>query len=124
MTFSDSMSNARSILIVEDEAMIAMMLEEYLGVLGHDVRGVAATLAEADALMEEGEGLMGLAILDCFLGEEEVWPLADRLAERGVPLILSSGGSISTIPERFASCPMLQKPYTIAALSEVLSQIP
>lgn len=104
--------------------MIAMMLEEYLGVLGHHVRGVAASLAEADAVIGDGGGLIDLAILDCFLAGEEVWPLGDRLAERGVPLILSSGGSISTIPERFAACPMLQKPYTIAALSEMLSRIP
>ena len=103
--------------------MIAMMLEEYLAVLGHHVRGVVASLAEADAVIGDG-GVIDLAILDCFLGGEEVWPLGDRLAERGVPLILSSGGSISTIPERFASCPMLQKPYTIAALSEMLSRIP
>lgn len=102
--------------------MIAMMLEEYLQALGHRVHGVAASLAEADALIDsvDGKDAADLAILDCHLGGEEVWPVADRLAALNIPLILSSGGSISTVPERFAHCAMLQKPYTMAALTDIL----
>ena len=108
--------------------MIAMMLEEYLSALGHQVRGVASSLAEAAALIDviggEGEGAVDLAILDCHLGREEVWPVADRLLAAGITVILSSGGSISTLPERFSACPMLQKPYTMAALTEILTHVP
>ncbi len=100
-----------------------MMLEEYLGALGHNVHGMAASLADAEALIgETGDGI-DLAILDCHLGDEEVWPVADRLAALGVPIILSSGGSISTLPPRFSGCAMLHKPYTMGALSDLLAQL-
>lgn len=126
MSLSDISSVARSVLIVEDEAIIAMMLEEYLSALGHQVRGVASSLAEAAALIDalDGEGAVDLAILDCHLGGEEVWPVADRLLAADITVILSSGGSISTLPERFSACPMLQKPYTMAALTEILTHAP
>jgi DNA-binding response OmpR family regulator len=109
-----------SILIVEDEAMISMMLEEYLEALGHKVAANASSVDEAMALIKSGTP--DLAILDCYLGSEEIWPVADILTECGVPVILSSGGSTSTLPERYASCPMLQKPYTIGALSDILER--
>lgn len=100
--------------------MISMMLEEYLEALGHKVAANASSLDEAKVIIE---GTMpDLAILDCYLGGEEIWPVADILTERGVPFILSSGGSTSTLPERYASCPMLQKPYTIGALSDILER--
>jgi DNA-binding response OmpR family regulator len=95
---SEGAARARSILIVEDEAMIAMMLEEYLLALGHHVAGIAACIAEAEALIDGGR--VELAVLDCNLGGEEIWPVADRLTGQGIPIILSSGGSVSTLPER------------------------
>jgi DNA-binding response OmpR family regulator len=113
-------ASGRSILVVEDEAIIAMMLEEYLAALGHNVCGMATSLDEANALIGERGGAIDLAILDCHLGEEEVWPVADRLTEMGVPIILSSGGSISSLPPRYAQCAMLHKPYTISALTDLL----
>ncbi|MBP6029926.1 MAG: response regulator [Sphingobium sp.] len=121
MTLADTVPVTRSILIVEDEAMIALMLEEYLDMLGHHVSGVAASIAEAEALIERGG--IDLAILDCHLGGEEVWPVADRLMADGVDVILSSGGSIAALPPRYAACPMLQKPYTIGALDELLGSV-
>lgn len=101
--------------------MIAMMLEEYLDELGHRVVGIASTLDEAVALIENERS--DLAILDCYLGDDEIWPVADILKERGIPFILSSGGSTSVLPENHASCPMLQKPYTIGGLAELLDTI-
>ena len=110
-----------SILIVEDEAMIAMMLEQYLDALGHRVSGSASSVDEAMALI--GKADVDVAILDCYLGDVEVWPIADILKERGIPFILSSGGSATALPANHASCPILQKPYTIAALAELLTTI-
>lgn len=100
--------------------MIAMMLEEYLDALGHRVVGAASSLEEAIAL--GGSADIDIAILDCYLGGDEIWPVADVLSERGIPFILSSGGSASVLPENHAACPMLQKPYTIGALSDILER--
>jgi len=106
-------------LVVEDEAMIAMMLEEFIGTLGHHVRGVASTVEEACGLVREGG--FDLAILDCYLEGEEVWPVADMLDRAGIPFILSSGGSLSEIPGPYAARPMLPKPYTIGTISDILT---
>lgn len=100
--------------------MIAMMLEEFVDTLGYHVRGVASTLDEAREMVKTGG--FDLAILDCHLEGEEVWPVAQMLDERGIPYILSSGGSISEVPEPFAQRPMLSKPYTIGTISDILTE--
>jgi CheY-like chemotaxis protein len=110
-----------SILIVEDEPLIAMMLEDFLDSLGHKVVGTAETVDEALARADEGG--FDVAIVDVHLkGGQTVWPVADRLAERGVPFILATGGHIEPPPERHAGAPVLSKPYTIDAIEPVLKQ--
>lgn len=121
MTYQAISPQRQSILLVEDEAMIAMMLEEYVDTLGHHVQGVAATLAEARSMVESGG--FDLAILDCHLDGDEVWPIAELLEQKGIPYILSSGGSISEVPEAFANRPMLSKPYTIGTISDMLAAV-
>ena len=73
-----------SILIVEDEPLIAMMLEDFLDSLGHKVRGTCDTVK--CALDEVEKGGFDLAILDVNLKGENVWPVATRLREKKVPL--------------------------------------
>jgi DNA-binding response OmpR family regulator len=121
MTYQAISPQRQSILLVEDEAMIAMMLEEYVDTLGHHVQGVASTLSEAYAMVEVGG--FDLAILDCHLDGEEVWPIAELLERKGIPYILSSGGSINEVPEAFADRPMLSKPYTIGTISDMLAAV-
>lgn len=101
--------------------MIALMLEDFLESLGHRLHGVATTVEEG--LGYGRDGGFDLAILDCNLGGEPVWPLADLLDEKGVPFILSSGGSISAAPPRHAGRPLLEKPYTFGAISELLARL-
>jgi len=108
----------RSILIVEDEAMISMMLEEFVETLGHEVRGVASTVDEACQMVREGG--FDLAVVDCNLNGEEVWPATELLEQAGIPYILSSGGSISSVPQPYSARPMLPKPYTIGAISDLI----
>lgn len=118
MTFAISPVR-RSILIVEDEAMIAMMLEDFLQTLGHHVQGVASSVGEAVEYVRGGG--FDLAILDCNLNGKEIWPVAEMLESANIPFILSSGASASDVPEPFADRPMLAKPYTIGAVSDVLA---
>ena len=75
------MSAARSILIVEDEPLIAMMLEDFLESLGHSI--CASCDSVADALTEVEKGGFDLAILDVNLKGENVWPVASRAARAG-----------------------------------------
>lgn len=111
----------RSILIVEDEPLIAMMLEDFLETLGHQVAGTCESLEEAMAKLDQ-DGF-DLAILDVQLKDgEQVWPLADRLAERGTPYIIATGGHVEPPPERHADAPVLAKPYTIEAIEPALER--
>jgi CheY-like chemotaxis protein len=108
----------RSILIVEDEPLIAMMLEDFLDSLGHKVAATCETVA--DALARVGQGGFDIAIIDVNLNGERVWPVADRLAAEGVPYILATGGHIEPPPPEHAAAPVLSKPFTLDAIEPAL----
>lgn len=114
------MDNKHAILIVEDEPLIAMMLEDFLESLGHRV---VATCESLDEAMGHAAGAaFDVAIIDVQLkGGERVWPLADRLAAAGKPYILATGGHLEPPPERHAEAPVLAKPYTIDAIAPALA---
>ena len=114
------MSNSRSLLIVEDEPLIAMMLEDFLDALGHRVVATAETLDQADAAVAAGG--FDLAILDVNLKGENVWPVATRLSENGIPFVLATGGHVDPPPAQFRDCPLLEKPYTLERVSRVIDE--
>lgn len=100
--------------------MIALMLEDFLESLGHSLHGVASNVTEGMELAQR-EGC-DLAILDCNLAGEPVWPVADMLEDRGIPFIMSSGGSMADAPVRHRHRPLLEKPYTIGAIADLLAR--
>ncbi len=115
------MSDPRSVLIVEDEPLIAMMLEDFLDSLGHSVAGNLDTIEEALARVEEGG--FDVAILDVQLKDgKTIWPVADRLAERGIPFVIATGGHVEPPPAAHAGAPLLAKPYTIDAIEPALAK--
>ena len=113
------MSGQRSILIVEDEPLIAMMLEDFLDSLGHKVWGTCDTVQ--CALDEVEKGGFDLAILDVNLKGQNVWPVASRLRERGVPFVIASGGHVDPPPAEFASVPLIEKPYTVDRVTPAIN---
>ena len=114
------MSGNRSILIVEDEPLIAMMLEDFLESLGHNVVGTCETVEEA--LEKVDEGGFDVAIIDVQLKDgKQVWPVADRLASAGTPFVVATGGHVEPPPPEHAGAPVLAKPYTIDAIEPALA---
>ncbi|MFN3388713.1 MAG: response regulator [Allosphingosinicella sp.] len=114
------MAASLSVLIVEDESLIAMMLEDFLESLGH---AVAATCDSVPAALERvQEGGFDVAIVDVNLNGQQIWPVADQLADKGIPYILATGGHIEPPPERHANVPVLSKPFTLDAVEPVLEQ--
>src|SRR3546814_20460922 len=92
------MSERRSILIFEDEPLIAMMLGDFLDALDYKAVAVVDTIAAALAKVAEGE--IDATILDVNLrGGERCWPIADALAEAGIPFVLASGGDADSITD-------------------------
>lgn len=113
------MTGGRSILIVEDEPLIAMMLEDFLESMGHDVVGTADTVAGALARVEQGG--FEVAIIDVHLkGGERIWPVADALVRKSIPFVLATGGHIDPPPPEYAGVPILSKPFTIDAIDPCL----
>jgi DNA-binding response OmpR family regulator len=113
------MSRNRSILIVEDEPLIAMMLEDFILSLGHDVSGNCDTVDSA--LEEIGGREFDLAILDVNLKGQAVWPVASALRAKGTPFVLATGGHVDPPPAEFLDVPMIEKPYTIDRVSPVIA---
>ena len=112
------MTGARTILIVEDEPLIAMMLEDFLESLGHIVKASCDNVADAlTAIARDG---FDIAILDVNLKGESVWPVATALRQRGVPFVLASGGHVDPPPAEFAHVPLIEKPYTIDRVTPAL----
>ena len=112
------MSVTRSILIVEDEPLIAMMLEDFILSLGHDVTGSCDSVGSALAEVEKGR--FDLAILDVNLKGESVWPVAAALRSKGTPFVLATGGHVDPPPAEFAGVPMIEKPYTIDRVTPII----
>ncbi len=97
------------ILIVEDDALVALNLQDFVEDLGCIVVGPAGRLDEALQTLER-EDIDG-AMLDIDLHGELVYPLAERLAEREIPMLFCSGYAFtSVVPERFAHYPQVAKP--------------
>jgi CheY-like chemotaxis protein len=108
-------------LVVEDEAMVAMLVEDILIDLGCEVVGIAATVEQGLLLLATGRGRIDAAILDVNLGGEKVFPIADVLAQLGVPFIFASGYGRGGIEPRFADRLVLAKPFGQAAVAELLT---
>ncbi len=109
---------ARTILIVEDEWLIADEIEIMIRKLGFEPLGPVPRVKDALALLEGSQP--NAAILDISLDRHYSFPVAEILAGRGIPFMFLTGHSAMDIPSRFRGAPMLQKPVTLAALAAKL----
>jgi CheY-like chemotaxis protein len=118
---SNSIQGMR-VFIVEDEALLALLLEDMLTELGCIMVASAQTIAEALSQVTETSEF-DAAILDVHIGGEMIFPVADILVERRVPFIFSSGFSPATLAERYPGTVLLAKPYPAEALAARLAGI-
>ncbi len=105
------------VMIVEDEALVAMVVTESLTTLGCSVVGPFSRCADAIAAIEAEE--IDAAILDVNLDGEMVYPLADLLTQRAVPFIFVTGYGAESIDERFTHIPVIQKPVERHVLQRI-----
>jgi PAS domain S-box-containing protein len=105
------------IMIVDDEALAAMIVGDILGELGFETVGPFSRLAEAVAAVGDAE--IDGAILDINLGGELVYPLADLLTARGTPFVFVTGYGAESVEPRFENVPILQKPIERQMLQQL-----
>ncbi len=115
---NDPSQARKSVLVVEDEYLIRMLLEDMLADLGYGVVAAVGTIAEARKLAASGE--FNAAILDVNLDGQEIFPVADILAERSLPFIFVTGYGERSLPDRYRDRPALQKPFQAEQLSATL----
>jgi DNA-binding response OmpR family regulator len=109
---------ARRVLIVEDEMLIALMLQDMLEDAGMIIEGVANSLPVGLDLARSADAQ--LAILDINLNGEEAYPIADVLQGRGIPFIFSTGYGAASVKPNYGSVPQLVKPYQQELLSAAI----
>jgi CheY-like chemotaxis protein len=110
------------ILLVEDEAVVAAMLEDMLADFGCILAGTAATVSAALAVVAAATEI-DAAILDVNLGGQKVFPVADILVSRSVPIVFSTAYDPGDLPKRYPQARIIQKPYRPEALAKLLIDI-
>ena len=96
------------ILVVEDEPLIAMLIEDILRERGCDVVGPAATVADGLRLVTDAP--LDAALLDVNIGEETVYPVADALRRLDVPFVFVTGLREDNLREPYRVQPTIRKP--------------
>ena len=107
-----------SLFLVEDEALIRMMIVQMIEELGHRVVAEAGSVGEALPLAETAE--FDLALLDVNLAGESIAPVAITIERRGLPFLFVTGYSPAALPGPFSGSFVLRKPFPIAILKRAI----
>jgi CheY-like chemotaxis protein len=106
------------VLLVEDEALIALMLEDMLEGMDCAVTAMAPRVPLGVSLAESGD--FDLALLDVNVAGENVEPVADVLAGRGIPYIFATGYGEAGVPLRHRERPVVAKPFRAEQLENAI----
>ena len=119
---AEGVLDVASVLIVEDQMLIAIDVEGMLA--SHGVRDIVTVSSTASALQRLRDFAPDVAILDVNLGAETSLPVAEELTRRGVPFVFATGYADTTmIPPAFKSVTIVRKPYEAAALIAALTSV-
>lgn len=121
MAQSDRPTDGLNVFVVEDEALVALNLEDMLLELGCTVIGPAMRLDRAHRIVDDGLAA-DAAILDVNIAGEMVHGLARRLAEQGLPIVFATGYGLAGLGPEFHDYPVLQKPYTSEEVAHGLAR--
>jgi CheY-like chemotaxis protein len=114
--------NGLRVLVVEDEALVSMLLEAMLEDLECSPVGPAERVSEAMKLVEEPSSF-DVALLDVNVAGEQVFPVAEKLAAAGKPFAFSTGYGDAGLGEAWKGSATLQKPYTFDDVRVVLEKL-
>jgi CheY-like chemotaxis protein len=117
----NSPSSDHRVLLVEDEMLVAWLLEDMLADLGYAIVGPASSVNQALAMIDAEA--IDAAVLDVNLNGQMSYPIADVLAARSVPFVFSTGYDKDTLLDGYRIFPVLQKPFHRSQLSVVLAKM-
>jgi CheY-like chemotaxis protein len=115
------MLSGRSILIVEDEYMLAYDLGAALNSVGAVVVGPCNSVEAALALLDSDTRIDG-AVLDIDLNGRKIFPVADAMMARGLPFVFSTGYDGSEVPTRYENVMRCEKPMNVNAVARALAR--
>lgn len=107
------------VLIVEDESIVAMMIEDLIVDMGHEVVGTAGRLEQAQKLAEELP--LDFAIVDVNLNGQHTYPVAEKLKARGVPFVFATGYGAQGLKDEWKHSAVLQKPFQPEELTRAIN---
>lgn len=107
--------------LVEDEILIAVLLEDMLAGLGHEAAATAGTFEQALEMAERER--FDLAILDVNVNGRQIYPVAEILERRGIPFAFSTGYGRQSLREHYRNRPILRKPIDPCELEQVVSEL-
>jgi len=113
--------HGRKVLVVEDEGMIALLLEDMLSDLGCELAGLADTVPGALELVERTP-VIDVALLDVNLAGRPAFAVADALRARQTPVIFSTGYGEAALRPDDQGAPVLRKPFRAGELAAVLRE--
>ena len=108
---------SKTILVVEDEPIVALMIVDWLADLGH----IAVNRATCQAALQRiQKGGVDAAILDLQLPDGDSYPIAAELRSRVIPFAFTTGSAASAINSTYGDVPILTKPFQFADAKRVL----
>ena len=111
--------SGRRVLVVEDESLVAMLLETILEDMGCTPVGPISTVEEALSVVAQ-ETQLDAALLDVNVAGVHVFPVAQALKDKGVPFVFSTGYGEGGLPDEWRGQPTIQKPFTEDAVHQAL----
>lgn len=112
--------SGRRIFLVEDEALVAMMIESMIEELGGTVVATRSAVGEALAFVSDNHANIDLALLDLNLNGKRSYDVAAAASSHGIPVVFATGYADDDITDDWRSRPVLSKPFQLAELEATL----
>jgi CheY-like chemotaxis protein len=110
---------SKTAFLVEDEGVVALLLESMLSDLGYDIAGPVPRLPQAIEMARQG--VFDFAVLDVNLNGAPSFPVAEILIEREIPFVFATGYGAQGIPAHLRHCVVVQKPFKVKQLADAIA---